>query len=139
MKNGDKVRQFILYYTQFYDTSTIREDELLKAVNKKFKTSYQLNRFRGFYIDKMREHFKKFRGEDGYYIFERIDIQPDPEWTRSLASKFEDYAEGQKLYSENEEFFTDLDYARRHNESEFEKYILSKKLVELMEKVYGKD
>ena len=139
VKNGDRVRNFILSYTQFYDTSAIRENDLLTAVNEKFKTSYQLNRFRDFYIDKMSDHFKKFRGQDGYYVFTRIDIQPDPEWTLSLASKFEDYAEGQKEYSENEDFFMYLDYARRHNDSEFENHILSTKVVELMQEMYGNE
>ena len=134
VKNGDRVRNFILSYTQFYDTSTIREDELLKAVNKEFRTSYQLNLFRSFYIDKMSDHFKKFRGEDGYYIFERIDIQPDPDWTLSLGLEFEERAKEQKWYSENENFLMYLDYARRHNDLEFKDHILLEKLAELEKK-----
>ena len=118
VKNGDRVRNFILSYTQFYDTSTIREDELLKAVNKEFRTSDQLNLFRSFCIDKMSDHFKKFRGQDGYYIFERIDIQPDPDWTLSLSLEFEGRAKEQKWYSENENFLMYLDYARRHTQTQ---------------------
>ncbi len=134
VKNGDRIRDFILWYTQFYDTSSIKEYALLAAVNKEFKISYQLNRFRSFYIDKMQDHFKKFRGEDGYFVFERIDIQPDPDWTLSLVLEFEERAEDQKWYSENEDFLLYLDYARRHKDLEFENYVLSEKVVELMEK-----
>lgn len=134
VKKGNRIRNFILWYTQFYDTSTIREDELLSAVNEKFNTSYQLNIFRNYYIDKMPDYFKKAKRDDGYYIFERIDINPDPYWTLSYLLEFEKRAEDQEEYNDNEDFYIYLDYAQRHNDIEFENYILRSRLAKEIEK-----
>ena len=79
-KNKWKVRDFILWYTQFYDTCTIHERELVKAVNEEYNLSYQLNRFQDLYIDKMPQ-FRKYTGEDAYWVYQRTDIDPDPDWT----------------------------------------------------------
>lgn len=131
----DKVRDFILFHTSFYDTSVIHERDLLELVNKKFDLKYQLNRFQDIYIDNMKNHFRKYKGNDGYWIYERIDINPDPEWTLSMCLFSEELYRDQKEYEKNEDFLTCLDYARRHNDIEFEEYIKNEKLLELMPEV----
>ena len=128
MTNGEKVRHFILRYTQFYDTCVIKEYDLLKAVNEEFKLSYQLNRFQDLYIDKMPQ-FKKWKGEDGYWMYERVDIESDPEWTYSRLLEFQEACNDSELYQKNEEFLTYVDYARRHNDKDFEIYILEEKVL----------
>lgn len=134
MKKGDRIRKYILWYTQFFDTSTIYEYDLCNEINEKFKTSYQLNRFRQFYLDKMQEYFEKYKGDNGYFIYERKDIHPDPDWTLSYALEFEKRPEDQKEYSENEDFYIYLDYAKKHNDLEFENYILKERVKELEDK-----
>ena len=57
-----KVKDYILWYTQFYDTYILPEYELVRVINNEYKLSYQLNRFQDMYIDKMPE-FKKYKGE----------------------------------------------------------------------------
>ena len=137
-KNKWKVRDFILWYTQFYDTCTIHERELVMAVNEKYHLSYQLNRFQDLYIDKMKQ-FKKFKGEDGYWVYERIDINPDPDWTLNRNRYEEELYMDQKLYNEqwynrHAEFLYMLEFAHKNNDKDFENYILREKIAELMEK-----
>ena len=134
MKQGE-IRKFILFYTSFSDTSLISEKDLVRAVNDKFHLSYQLNRFQDIYIDKMGENFKKWKGRDGYWIYERTDANPDPEWTLSRCEELEEYFEEGKFYTENENFLTYLEYARRHGDVEFENHILEEKLNEVYEKL----
>ena len=135
MGDGKEVRRFILWYTQFYDTCVIPEYELLDAVNKEFHLSYQLNRFQDRHIDKMPQ-FRKYKGNDGYWIYERIDIQPDPEWTlgryRELEEAYND--RDRKYYQENEEFLYYLEYARKNDLKDFEIRILMDKISELEDK-----
>ena len=132
-KNKWKVRDFILWYTQFYDTCTIHERELVKAVNEEYHLSYQLNRFQDLYIDKMPQ-FKKFKGEDGYWVYERTDINPDPDWTLNRNRYEGELYMDQKWYNEHEEFLNMLEFARKNNEKDFENYILREKVAELMDK-----
>ena len=128
MAKGWKVKDYILWYTQFYDTCVIPEYELVKAVNKEFKISYQLNMFQRRYIGKMPQ-FKKWKGEDGYWVYERIDIDPDPEWTLNRQMELEEAYKDSKLYEKNEDFITYREYARRHNDKDFEIYILEEKIL----------
>ena len=132
-KNKWKVRDFILWYTQFYETCSINERELVKAVNEEYDLSYRLNRFQDLYIDKMPQ-FKKFKGEDGYWIYQRTDINPDPDWTLDRIRYEEELYRDQKRYQEDEEFLSLLEFARRNNDKDFENYILIEKVLELKEK-----
>ena len=132
-KNKRKVRDFILWYTQFYDTCTIHERELVKTLNEEYNLSYQLNRFQDLYIDKMPQ-FKKFKGEDGYWVYERTDINPDPDWTLNRNRYEGELYMDQKWYNEHEEFLNMLEFARKNNEKDFENYILREKVAELMDK-----
>lgn len=137
MAKGWKVRDYILWYTQFYDTCVIPEYGLVEAVNKEFKLSYQLNMFRERYIDKMPQ-FKKWKGEDGYWMYERTDIDPDPYWTLSYLLEMEESFKENELYQENEDFINYIEYAKRHNYKDFENYILLQRVLELEEKVRGR-
>ena len=128
-----RVKDYILFYTQFYDTYIITEYDLVKAVNEEYKLSYQLNRFQDLYIDKMPQ-FKKYKGQDGYWVYERIDIDPDPDWTLGRYREFEELYPLQKWYEKNEESLNMLDFARKNNEMEFELYLLRKNHAESMEK-----
>ena len=132
-KNKWKVRDFILWYTQFYDTCTIHERDLVKAVNEKYDLSYQLNRFQDLYIDKMPQ-FRKYTGEDGYWVYQRIDIDPDPDWTLDRIREYEEVFRDQKWYQEHEEFLNLLEFARKNNDRDFENYLLREKVSELMDR-----
>ena len=132
-KNKRKVRDFILWYTQFYDTCIIQEHDLVKAVNEEYHLSYQLNRFQDLYIDKMPQ-FKKFKGEDGYWVYQRMDINPDPDWTLYKFTEYEESFRDQKWYDKHGEFLNLLEFARKNNYKDFENYILKEKVAELMEK-----
>ena len=108
------------------------------AVNEEYHLSYQLNRFQDLYIDKMKQ-FKKFKGEDGYWIYERTDINPDPDWTLDRNIYEGELYMDQKLYNEmwynrEAEFLYMLEFAHKNNYKDFEDYILREKIVELMEK-----
>lgn len=128
-----RVKDYILWYTQFYDTYIIPEYSLVKAVNEEYKLSYQLNRFQDLYIDKMPE-FKKYKGQDGYWIYERIDINPDPDWTLGRCLEFQELYPLQKWYEKNEEFLNLLEFAHKNNDKDFELYVLRERVVESMEK-----
>ena len=132
-KNKWKVRDFILWYTQFYDTCTIHERDLVKAVNEEYDLSYQLNRFQDLYIDKMPQ-FRKYTGEDGYWVYQRTDINPDPDWTLDRIREYEEVFRDQKWYDKHGEFLNLLEFARKNNYKDFENYILKEKVAELMEK-----
>ena len=132
-KNKRKVRDFILWYTQFYDTCTIQEYDLVKAVNEEYHLSYQLNRFQDLYIDKMPQ-FKKYKGEDGYWVYQRTDINPDPDWTLDRIREYEEVFRDQKWYDKHGEFLNLLEFARKNNEKDFENYLLREKVSELLEK-----
>ena len=132
-KNKWKVRDFILWYTQFYDTCTIHERDLVKAVNEEYDLSYQLNRFQDLYIDKMPQ-FRKYTGEDGYWVYQRTDINPDPDWTLDRIREYEEVFRDQKWYDKHGEFLNLLEFARKNNEKDFENYLLREKVSELLEK-----
>ena len=132
-KNKWKVRDFILWYTQFYDTCTIHERDLVKAVNEEYDLSYQLNRFQDLYIDKMPQ-FRKYTGEDGYWVYQRTDIDPDPDWTKERLKQFEESYMDQKWYNKHGEFLYLLEFARKNNDKDSENYILMEKVLQLMEK-----
>lgn len=129
-KKIGKIREYLLWYTQFSDTCEIGEKDLVRNVNDTFGTNYQLNRFQDIYIDKMPDSFSKNKDADGYFVYKRIDIK-EPEFTVSEVLELESYSNEQKWYDANEDFLTYLDYARRTNDIEFENHILSRKLVEL--------
>lgn len=128
-----KVKDYILWYTQFYDTYILPEYELVRVINNEYKLSYQLNRFQDMYIDKMPE-FKKYKGEDGYWIYERTDINPEPDWTLYNLEQFEESYRDQKWYQKNEDFLRLLKFARKINDNDFENYILMEKVSELIDK-----
>ncbi|MCL4480774.1 MAG: hypothetical protein M1113_04745 [Candidatus Thermoplasmatota archaeon] len=132
-KNKWKVRDFILWHTQFYETCTIHERDLVKAVNEEYDLSYQLNRFQDLYIDKMPQ-FRKYTGEDGYWVYQRTDINPDPDWTMERLKQFEESYMDQKWYDKHGEFLYLLEFARKNNDKDSENYILMEKVLELMEK-----
>ena len=132
-KNKRKVRDFILWYTQFYDTCTIHERDLVKSVNEEYNLSYQLNRFQDLYIDKMPQ-FRKYKGDDGYWIYQRIDINPEPDWTMDRLKEFEESYIDQKWYNKHGEFLYLLEFARKNNDKDSENYILMEKVLQLMEK-----
>lgn len=141
MKRGE-IKWFILWYTQFVDTCVISEYELLDEVNSRFHLSYQLNRFQDVYIDKMKEYFKKYKGDDGYWIYERIDIIPDGDWTLELNERFYDsFIEMRNREKKKElyDFLFYLNYAQRHNDHEFEQYIKDEMLAELLRKEMEED
>ncbi len=129
MGSGESIRDYILWYTQFYDTYVIPEYYLIKAVNKKFKVSYQLNMFRRRYMDKMPQ-FHKMKGEDGYWIYERTDINPDPNLTLGYLLNIEEYLKENEKYMENEDFIKYIEYAKSHNDKDFENYILWERILE---------
>ena len=131
--NKRKVRDFILWYTQFYDTCTIQEHDLVKAVNEEYHLSYQLNRFQDLYIDKMPQ-LRKYKGEDGYWVYQRIDINPDPDWTLNRNRYEGELYMDQKWYQEHEEFLNLLEFARKNNDRDFENYLLREKVSELMDR-----
>ena len=131
-KNKRKVRDFILWYTQFYDTCTIHERDLVKSVNEEYNLSYQLNRFQDLYIDKMPQ-FRKYKGDDGYWIYQRTDINPDPDWTMDRLKEFEESYREQKWYDKHGEFIKLLEFARKNNYKDFENYILREKVSELID------
>ncbi len=128
MGNGQSIRDYILWYTQFYDTYVIPEYDLIRAVNRQFKVSYQLNMFKRRYIDKMPQ-FDKWKGDDGYWMYERTDIDPDPDWTLGRLMEMEEYFKETEWYQENEDFITYVEYARKHNDKDFEIYILEEKVL----------
>ena len=132
-KNKRKVRDFILWYTQFYDTYIIPEYSLVKAVNEEYKLSYQLNRFQDMYIDKMPQ-FRKYKGHDGYWVYQRIDINPDLDWTLDRIMEYEELYMEQKWYDKHGEFLKLVEFAHKHNDKDFENYILREKVAELMDK-----
>ena len=133
-KNKWKVRGFILWYTQFCDTCTIQEHDLVKAVNEEYNLSYQLNRFQDLYIDKMPQ-FRKYKGEDGYWVYQRIDINPDPDWTMDRLKEFEEsYRDMDKWYYKHEGFLKMLEFAHKNNDRDFENYLLREKVSELMDR-----
>ena len=132
-KNKWKVRDFILWYTQFYDTCTIQEHDLVKAVNEEYHLSYQLNRFQDLYIDKMPQ-LRKYKGEDGYWVYQRIDINPDPDWALNRNRYEGELYMDQKWYQEHEEFLNLLEFARKNNDRDFENYLLREKVSELMDR-----
>ena len=132
-KNKWKVRDFILWYTQFYDTCTIHERDLVKVVNKEYNLSYQLNRFQDLHIDKMPQ-FKKYKGQDGYWVYQRTDIDPDPDWTMNRLREYEESYRDQKWYEKHGEFLDLLKIARKNNDKDLENYILREKVAELMGK-----
>ena len=132
-KNKRKVRDYILWYTQFYDTFIIPEYSLVKAINEEYNLSYQLNRFQDMYIDKMPQ-FRKYKGGDGYWIYQRIDINPDPDWTLDRIMEYEESYMYQKWYDKHGEFLKLLEFARKNNYKDLENYILMDKVLELMDK-----
>jgi hypothetical protein len=80
------------------------------------------------------KQFKKFKGEDGYWVYERIDINPDPDWTLNRNRYEEELYMDQKWYNKHEEFLNMLEFAHKNNDKDFENYILREKIAELMEK-----
>ena len=69
------------------------------------------------------------RRGDGYWMYERVDIDPDPEWTLNRQMELEEAYNDSKLYEKNEDFITYREYARRHNDKDFEIYILEEKIL----------
>ena len=136
-KNKWKVRDFILWYTQFYNTCAIHERDLVKAVNEEYDLSYQLNRFQDLYIDKMPQ-FRKYKGDDGYWVYQRTDVNPEPDWTMDRLKEFEESYKEEKERKWDEEFLYLLEFARKNGDKDFENYILMEKVLELKEKE-GKD
>lgn len=132
------VKDYILWYTQFYDTCVIPEYKLVEAVNKEFNVSYQLNMFKRRYMDRMPQ-FKKLKGEDGYWMYERTDINPEPGWTLGYLLDMEEYFKENKKYQENEDFIGYIEYAKRHNDKDFENYILWERVLELEQKIENKE
>ncbi|MGP6294513.1 hypothetical protein [Caldiplasma sukawensis] len=134
MRNYNKVRDFILYYTQCFDTCVIPEYELVNAVNKKFHLKYQLNRFQDRYIDKMPE-FRKFKGSDGYWVYERTDMQPDPDFTswrlKEYEEAYDDYLHN-KWYHDNEEFINMVKIAQENECKDDEILLLWRKIEEII-------
>ena len=136
-KNKWKVRDFILWYTQFYNTCAIHERDLVKAVNEEYDLSYQLNRFQDLYIDKMPQ-FRKYKGDDGYWVYQRTDVNPEPDWTMDRLKEFEESYKEEKERKWDEEFLYLIEFASKNNDKEFENHILMEKVLELKEKE-GKD
>lgn len=130
MGSGRQIREYILWYTQFYDTYIIDARELKEVVIKKFHAKYKkTNRFREIYPDKMPQ-FRKYKGNDGYEVYERIDITPDPDWTLNRYIEYEETYQYNKWFEENEDFIVPYEFARKNDLKDFEIYLLKQKLLE---------
>lgn len=128
-----KVRNFIIYYTQFEDTKLIHEKDLQYAVNKELGLTYEPGKLRTRHLKKMKE-FEMFKGDDNYMMYKRTDIDPSFPLTRELLDEIEEAYEENKWYNKNEEFLYTLEFAKKNDLKDFENYLLKQKLFEEMVK-----